>query len=365
MRLVAALVAVVALGAGGYALAALGSPSDTVATQTFTFTNEGVVTYTIPTVTETVTVTVPEPPAPPPPPPNLCTKTLAAGGDLSTFLGTLVAGDTGCLHGGDYTDGCSISWAGTAATLQSYPGEVAVVHTMLILSGNSLTVHGLEVTIPTSCGTSTSGFSVQGAGDTVEFNYIHDIPRHGVLTGTASSNVTVHGNYIAHTGTTCNLDHGIYFQTSGRITRNVIVDPRCGYGIQLYASPHDVTVAENTVVGSRVRSGLVIVCQANCKVANNIFAQNATAGFTYRSCGSGCVVDNNIAWGNPVDCEDALCSTATNTRHVDPLFADAFYHVSLGSPAVDTARQDFAFFPDRDGVSQALGAGPDLGAFER
>ena len=307
----------------------------------------------------------PQPPPPPPPPPNPCTKELAAGGDLSTFLGALVTGDTGCLHAGSYTDGCSLAWTRSTATLRNYPGEVPVVHTMLVLSGNSLTVHGLEVTIPSSCGTSTSGFSVQGANDVVEFNYVHDVPRHGILTGTASSNVTIHGNFIRTTGSTCNLDHGVYFQTSGRISRNVIADSRCGYGIQLYAAPHDVVVAENTVVGSRVRSSLVIVCASNCKVANNIFANNATAGFTYRSCGSGCLVDDNVAWGSPIDCEDALCGQATNTRHVDPLFSDLLYHVSLGSPAIDTARADYAFFPDRDGAPAVIGIGPDLGAYER
>jgi hypothetical protein len=53
---------------------------------------------------------------------------------------------------------------------------------------------------------------------------------------------------------TCNLDHGVYFQTSGRIIRNVFKDVRCGYGIHLYAHPHEVIVAENTSVGSRVRA---------------------------------------------------------------------------------------------------------------
>ena len=346
----------------GYAISAPDANQGTPTTQAFTFTNVGVATYTIPDPV-TVTVTVEQPP-PPPPPTNNCTKIASAGADLSTFLATLSSGDVGCLHGGEYTDGCALSWSGTGATLTNYPNEVAVVHTSLGLAGSGLTVSGLEITIPSSCGTGTSGMTVQGADDVISMNYIHDVPRHGILTNTSSSNVTIHGNFIANTGSTCNLDHGIYFQTSGRITRNVIVNSRCGYGIQLYASPHDTVVAENTSVGSQVRSGLVIVCSSNCKVVNNIFTNNRTAGFTYRSCGSGCLVDNNITWNNPVDCEDALCSSATNTRHVDPMFSDSRYHVLLGSPAIDTARADYAFFPDLDGVQAVLGAGPDMGAYE-
>jgi hypothetical protein len=80
-----------------------------------------------------------------------------------------------------------------------------------------------------------NGFTVQGANDVIEFSSVYDVSAHGVLTNTSSSNVTVHGNFIESIGSNCpNLDHGVYFQTSGRITRNVFKDIRCGYGIHLY-----------------------------------------------------------------------------------------------------------------------------------
>jgi nitrous oxidase accessory protein NosD len=111
---------------------------------------------------------------------------------------------------------------------------------------------------------------------------------HGVLTNTSSSNVTVHGNFIESVGSNGpNLDHGVYFQTSGRITRNVFKDIRCGYGIHLYSAPHDVIVAENTSVGSRTRSSIVVdTTDGNIAVVNNIFAQNATYGIYYVACAS-------------------------------------------------------------------------------
>lgn len=301
-----------------------------------------------------------------------CTKTLQAGGDLSTFLGTLTSGDVGCLRAGSYRDGCAVSWGldanSSRAVLRSTPGEQAILNTSLGLAGDNLTVSHLRVTgIASSCGGDMSGFTVQGANDRIEYSEVVGVTRHGVLTNTSSSNTVIHGNYIHSNGSECNLDHGVYFQRSGRITRNVFADTICGYGIHLYSAPSNVVVSENTSVGSRVRSGIIIASSgSNITVVNNILANNRTHGITYRACGSGCVVDNNITWGNasgPVG--DSLASRATNTRNVSPLFSDSEFRVDALSPAVDTARQDFAFFPDRDEHPTVEGAGPDLGAYER
>jgi parallel beta-helix repeat protein len=312
-------------------------------------------------------------PAPAPAPStSACTKTLAAGGDLSTFLSTLRSGDVGCLRGGDYTDGCAVSWGLDAtstsrAVLQSTPGELAVLHTSLGLAGDNLTASGLRITgIAASCGSDMSGFTVQGANDTIQYSSVYDVTRHGILTNTTSSNTTIHGNRIESVGSECNLDHGIYFQRSGRITRNVFVDTRCGYGIHLYSAPSNVTVADNVSVGSRVRAGILVNCGTNCRIVNNIFANNKGSGIAFRACASGCVVDNNITWnigGGSV--RDSLASKATGTRNVDPRFSDTQYRVTSTSPAVDTGRSEFSFFPAWDGIANMLGAGPDVGAYER
>jgi hypothetical protein len=314
----------------------------------------------------------PSPTPDPSPSAGACTKTLAAGGDLSTFLSTLRSGDVGCLRGGNYTDGCAVSWSLDAsslsrAVLQSYPGELAVLHTSLGLAGDNLTASGLRITgIAASCGSDMSGFTVQGANDTIQFSSVFDVTRHGILTHTSSSNTTIHGNRIESVGSECNLNHGIYFQRSGRITRNVFVDTRCGYGIQLYPGPSNVTVAGNVSVGSRVRAGIIINCGSNCRVVNNIFADNRGSGIAYRACVSGCVVDDNITWNNGGgSVSDSLASQATSTRNVDPQFSDAQFRVAWTSPAVDTGRGDFSFFPAVDGILGMMGAGPDVGAYER
>jgi hypothetical protein len=89
-----------------------------------------------------------------------------------------------------------------------------------------------------------------------------------------------------------------------------------------------VIVAENTSVGSRTRSSTVVdTTDGNIAVVSNIFAQNAT--------------------------------------YVNPQFTDARYHVAGTSPAVDMARNDYAYFPDLDEVQGVMGSGPDSGAYER
>jgi hypothetical protein len=60
-----------------------------------------------------------------------------------------------------------------------------------------------------------------------------------------------------------------------------------------------------------------------------------------------------------------LAAQVTGNRDVDPQFTDARYHVAAASPAVDAARNDYAYFPDLDGFKGVAGLGPDVGAYER
>jgi parallel beta-helix repeat protein len=259
-----------------------------------------------------------------------------------------------------------VTWSRDAATrirLRAYPGEKAIVHSSVVVSGDNLTVGpNLRVTaISLACGREVDGFAVRGANDVIEYNEVYDVARHGILTHTSASNATVHGNDIRTVGSECDMDHGIYVQQDGRITRNLVADVRCGYGIHLYSGPSNVIVAQNTSVGSRVEAGILVECSSNCWVVNNIFANNATHGITYRACSSGCVVDSNITWRNVSgSVGDSLASQATNTMEVDPQFIDADYRVSLTSPAMVRARPDHVYWPDGDGLTEMVGG---LGAY--
>jgi hypothetical protein len=55
-----------------------------------------------------------------------CTKTLARGGNVQTFVNNLKSGQVGCLHGGTYTSPNFVKLSGSGYTLAGYPGEKAV-----------------------------------------------------------------------------------------------------------------------------------------------------------------------------------------------------------------------------------------------
>jgi parallel beta-helix repeat protein len=301
----------------------------------------------------------------------------AAGSDLSNFLGTLVPGDTGCLHGGTYTDGSLVNWTtdGTASNrivLTEYPGETAeIVGTTLDVQGDYLTVKDLTVRdVP-----GNDGIALSGNGERVEHNEINhtgysDTAGAGILLHSTAANSTVTRNYVHNVGASGGtLYHGIYISAgSGHVvTRNVFADIAGGYGIQVYPSPSNTIVAENTVVHSLTRAGIVVQSSGgNITVVNNIFANNATSGISFQACGSGCTVDNNITWGNALGgVGGSLAGRVTNNRNVDPRFMDPAYHVADSSPAKDTARAAFSYFADLDGVTHVIGTNPDLGAYER
>lgn len=310
-------------------------------------------TTTAPTTT-TAPVTTTEPPptttAPPPtttaPPSSDCTKTAAAGADLSTFLGTLSSGDVGCLHGGSYTDGASVTIPSGRA-LTEYPGETAVISGTAVFLSGAATLS--ELTIQNTA-ENMSCVDLNGSGGKVIHNVLLHCARHGIITHTDVSNALITRNFNDGSGfnetslACCNHVHGIYEQGVGDvITRNVFANMQEGYGIHLYAHPSNTIVSQNTTVGSVTRNGILVDTDgSNVVVVNNILWANASSGVNNRTCGSGCVVGNNLT--------------------TDPQFIDALYHVAATSPAIDTGRVDYTFYPDRDGFP-ANGL-PDLGAYE-
>jgi hypothetical protein len=60
-----------------------------------------------------------------------------------------------------------------------------------------------------------------------------------------------------------------------------------------------------------------------------------------------------------------LAGLVTNNRNVDPRSATRNITSRLHPPPSNMARADFVSFPDLDGIPDRLGAGADLGAYER
>ena len=313
---------------------------------------------------------LPAPPAPPAPP-STCTDVLPVGGNVQAFVNSLTSGDVGCLRGGVYNLPSQLTWNGSSATLQSFPGETAeLVGWKVMLSGPNLTLRRVTVR-DVANGSSRECVGVEDAGIKVLDNRISNCgvglssgdPRgSGVQLHTASSNAIIDGNWISDVGLPgSNLHHGIYITGDGhRVTNNLITGTRGGYGIQLYPSSSNVVVAQNTSVGSQTRAGIVInTSGSGNRVVNNIFANNAWRGINLVACSS-CTIDRNLEFGN-----GSSGGAAPGSLVVNPQFVDSQYRLAASSPAVDSARTDSSYSPAFGGVSRALGSGPDIGAHER
>ena len=308
------------------------------------------------------------PPPPPPPPsplpqsPNNCTRQLAAGGDVSTFVSLLGTGDVGCLRGGNYTASGQIN-VPSGATVESYPGEKAVV------SGAEWNLNGNAdlnnfVIQDVSC-TACDGVSSDYAGNRVERMLIQRTARHGVMLHSDSVGAVVTRNTIRDTGSFSNFTdtqiHGIYVAGAASVvTDNLIVHPSA-YGLHVYTNGNaNSLLAENTVVNSALRSGALVETTANGIVlANNVFWGNALDGMVLRQCGTGCVFDHNDAQslGGTI--------TPTNTLSSNPQFVSATdFHLQAASPAVGFSNPAYVYSPDLDGLAR-LQAAADSGAYER
>lgn len=300
-----------------------------------------------------------------PPAGSVCTTTLAPGGSLGTFLNGLKPGEIGCLRGGIHSAGDSVTWSASGGTVQAYPGErPVVVGTRIVMSGADQTLRGFEIRDVLFADGET--VQISGTRARVEAMQLGNANEHGILLNSSARDVTITRNYIHDVGNDT-LDHGIYVQGSGHvITNNVIVRPT-GYGVHLYSSPSNVVVAQNTLVGSTLRAGILIrTSGTGIRVVNNVVAGNATHGINYYSCGGSCVIDQNLAWDNPGGAvSSAGAAVVTNTTLADPQFVDAEFRVAGTSPALDSARPDFSYSADRDGVSRPQGGAPDKGAYER
>jgi hypothetical protein len=307
---------------------------------------------------------------PPLPASSVCTKVLDAGGDVQSFVNSLAPGDVGCLHGGTYTGGTMVTWtaSGTSTapvTVTSYPGEQAeIVGTTFYLEGSYQVMRDLTVRDVTY--TDGDGIAVSGNGNRVEHNVVTNIYRDGILLHTDASNAVIAGNDVSEVGQAgSNQDHGIYVQGDGHLViNNVFSQIRGGYGIHVYPSSSNITIAQNTVVNSQTRSGILIdTTGGNIIVVNNIVTDNVEYGISNNQCGlGGCLVDHNLAWNNGFG---ATSGPATNTIQADPLYIDSAYHVASNSPAVNAARSDYSYSPDRDGTPRPQSGAPDIGAYEQ
>ena len=305
-------------------------------------------------------------------------------------MATLTSGQTAYLRAGTYAENmggsCTTSYnvvtwsnSGTSTapiTLSGYPGEESdvVVKTKLRLTGDWLRLRNLvydrnyAYASPVDLACTGEPLHVLGDDIVIEGLEVRNGNQSGIFLGGANR-VTIEGNWIHHNGTHTNADHGIYWSsgTGGTIANNVI-ERNLVFGIQMYPAPVGQLIAQNTIVANG-KAGVILSGASNVVVANNISAWNAEEGIrTGSGSNSGCLVEKNVLYGNSADYWWQTPLTVISTVHADPFFVNrgaGNFHLAAGSPAVDAAVSRYSTSADYDGASRPVGAGPDIGAFER
>jgi parallel beta-helix repeat protein len=310
-----------------------------------------------------------------------CTTTMAAGGNINTFINGLSAGAVGCIPGGTYTGAnVEMSKSGTSSapiTVQSVPGQTAKLKMRLSVTSGYDVFRGLDFDTDHQLGTSNTWVKSTAHDVTFVANEFAD----SGLTGTTlhdgqclysdwgSSNIKILRNYFHDCGSLDQFHHGMYVNGTGyTIADNLVVRTKA-WGIHLYPELDNSLVANNTVDGSG-RAGIIVASDSHGnRIENNVVSNNAQGGIDgYADTGSN-VVANNLCWNNGSFCvESGDGFTGSGNVSGDPLYvnrAGGDFHTAATSPAVNTGDLTNTVGPDKDGVARPQGSGPDKGAYER
>jgi hypothetical protein len=235
------------------------------------------------------------------------------------------------------------------------------------------------------------GIYMNGGNSSVRNSWIHDVAMTsgcdnrgggGIVTdqsrGKAYSNYTITGNKVHHVGGGCGYIQGIYHNSSGTITNNLVY--KTSQGINLGHDDNNTLIMNNTLVsnsGYGVRYGGCKEAYNNgcptrgIKVHNNIIYANGggiQGPITSEDVGNS--VANNLVYANRTNFDMASPSSSTRTGIIsaDPKFVryvstgGGDYRLQTTSPAISKGQTTYA--PTVDIDSRARGARIDMGAYE-
>jgi hypothetical protein len=306
-------------------------------------------------------------------------------------LSTLQAGEIVYVRGGTYSQDLLLSRAGTASapfTVRNYPGERVVLEPgtgqsddMPLQVGNGAAyVRFQGLVFEGATGSSTTNVYAWGNAHDIELSAceITGSARQGFFSEPSTSSIQIIGCNIHDNGGSgpVHLDHNVYMQGQGHVIENCrVANAPNGMDIQIYPSSDHIIVTESTIVGAML-DGIVLGSggagtTSNLTLVNNVVAFNGRYGistFWGGAEGSGNVATRNVVWGNSAGQMVGSGIEWIDDTIADPLFADlglGDLHLLPGSPAIDTAKQEYATPDDLDGAARPQSAGPDIGAYER
>ncbi len=356
----------------------------------------------------TFTITGGAPPVSPPLPTRLPTSTgstfyVATNGSDSNSgsaaspwrtvqkaLDTLSPGQTAIVRAGTYTQNLEMRRSGTPSAPITIRGESGTRPVLRAGTGNqdNEALHFLSgaayvrvqnVVIEGATGSSTTNVYADGNSHDIEISLceIRGSQRQGFFSEASTGSYHVIGCYIHDNGGSgpTQQDHNLYLQGSGHlVASSLIARAPNGFGVQLYPSSDHVIVAGNTIVDS-FRDGVIVGSggsntTTDALIVNNILSGNRVGVSTYwgGSVGSNNVARNNLSWGNSQGDFTGGGITFTANLLTNPLFVNSQsgdFHLQAASPALGAADAAYATLPDLDGIARPVGAGADLGAYER
>jgi Right handed beta helix region len=274
---------------------------------------------------------------------------------------SLRPGQTGCLHGGTYSDDGEdfvvtfrrAGRPGAPITIRSHPGERArILGTVYVARGaDHVTISGLTL-------------EGQGQDSTLKVNAADVVIRSNDITNAwrgvnciilGSNNgwggavrPVIRGNRVHECGTPGDsLEHGLYAANAvgGRIVGNRMWNV-AGYAMQLYPNSQHMLVSRNVVDGGEpsVRGGIVVggdddYASNDNVIEHNVIAYAQTWNVTSEwegSVGHGNVARSNCLWGGGrgnLSSDGGLI--ASKNKVADPRFVDRArrnYRLAVGSP---------------------------------
>jgi hypothetical protein len=310
-----------------------------------------------------------------------CTSTMAAGGNVNSFINGLAAGAVGCLPGGTYGGAnAEMSKSGTSSsriTVRSVPGQTAKLAMRLSVTSSHVTFRDLLFDTDHKLGTSNVWVKSGATNVTFEHNEFADSGLSGtsahdgqcLYSDAGSSDIRIVRNFFHDCGSMEQFHHGMYLNgTRYTITDNLVLRTKA-WGIHLYPNLDDSLIAHNTVDGSG-RAGIIIAeSSTGNRVVNNIVSNNVQGGVDGYGVAGANTVASNLCWNNGSFCvESGNGFTGAGNTTGDPLYvnrAGGNFRVNTGSPAIGSAATGYPLGRDMDDVQRPQGGAPDRGAYER
>ena len=283
--------------------------------------------------------------------------------------------------------------ADAPCSLVAFPGERPILHGQVRIAGSYLRLSGFIIEGPLTADPASptarranqvwlnEAHHVEFSGNEVRYNDYHA----GVKLDSVN-NVQLLGNYIHDNGrfnltldpvtggSTTNTDQGIYWASTngdGNLIANNLIEHNRAKGIQLYENgTYDVVVTHNTVIDNG-SAGIILSGKTDrITVANNVVGYNNAKQIRVLSGNSNLIVGNLVYSPKRSNSaiENKTKSSVQGTITADPRFVNQpghDFHLQANSPAVDRAVVGYAMGVDLEGTIRPVGAGPDVGAYER